>query len=331
MSVPVISVVIPNYNHGKYLKQRIDSIISQTYQNFEIIVLDDFSTDDSLQVLNQYKEHPKVSHFIVNEKNSGSVFHQWNKGISYAKGEFVWIAESDDIASPIFLENLVYKLIENEEIGITFCQSNKIDGFGGIYGDWCNHTVEKNGNNIFSNSFEMKGDLFIKRFMVEQNSIPNASGVVFRKSVYLNIGGAPENLKTIGDWGVWVKMLSISNIYFCHKKLNYFRMHESSCVAVSSKNDVRANIILMHFYMYKDLLEFFLLKGNFNISKLFKIKKNMAASRFLFNCISNRNYKILANNFIKIQLFYLFFYIEFYIVLFKLFLNLISKNEYSKI
>ncbi|MHA3062245.1 glycosyltransferase family 2 protein [Acinetobacter sp. ANC 4641] len=327
--MPVVSVIVPNYNHSNYLKQRMDSILSQTYQDFEIIILDDCSTDDSLKVLNQYKDYPKVTHFIVNDKNSGSVFRQWNKGVSLAQGEFIWIAESDDIASPVFLESLVDKLIGNEALGISFCQSNKINSLGEVYGDWINHTKEKE-KNIFINSFEMSGNLFIKNFLIHQNSIPNASGVIFRKSFYLKSGGAPEHLKTIGDWNVWVKILSFSNIYFCHEKLNYFRMHDSSCVAISSKTDIRANIILMHFYMYKDLFEF-LDKENKKISKIFKHKKNMAASRFFFNCISHKNYQILLNNFYSLRLFFIFLNMSFYIVLFRLFLFFLLRKEYSKL
>lgn len=329
MSSPVISVIVPNYNHSKYLNQRIDSILSQTYQDFEIILLDDFSTDDSLKVLSQYKEHPKVTNFIANKNNSGSVFRQWNKGVSCAKGEFIWIAESDDIASPQFLENLIVKLLNDSNIGIAFCQSYKINSHGEIYGDWLNHTKE-DGNNIFLNSFEMSGDLFIKRFMVEQNSIPNVSGVVFRKNLFQGINGAPVNLKTIGDWSAYVKMLATSKVYFCNKKLNYFRMHESSCVAISSKSDLRANIILMHFNMYDDLCKFFL-NRNSKISACFKRKKDFAASRFFLNCILNNNYKILFDRFFQLRLFFLFFNVIFYVVLFRLISSLILKDEYSKI
>ena len=83
---PLVSVIIPNYNHQEYLKQRIDSILNQSFQDFEIILLDDKSTDNSLDILKSYAKHEKVSHLIINEKNSGSPFKQWFKGINLAKG-----------------------------------------------------------------------------------------------------------------------------------------------------------------------------------------------------------------------------------------------------
>src|ERR1700742_1367615 len=102
-----VSVIVPNYNHSRYLNQRIDSVLSQTYQDFELIILDDCSTDDSRKIIKQYQEHPKVSHIVFNETNSGTTFKQWKKGIELAKGKYIWIAESDDWCEPNLLETLV--------------------------------------------------------------------------------------------------------------------------------------------------------------------------------------------------------------------------------
>ena len=112
-----VSIILPNYNHAKYLQDRLDSIFNQTYQNFEVIILDDASTDDSLLILNCYKDHPKVSHFVVNTENSGSPFKQWKKGLSLAKGDCVWIAESDDICDLNFLESQL-KCLETADVSV---------------------------------------------------------------------------------------------------------------------------------------------------------------------------------------------------------------------
>ncbi len=91
-----VSVILPNYNHSKYLKQRIDSILNQTFQDFELILLDDNSPDDSVDIIESYRDHKRVSHIHLNKENSGSTFKQWERGFSLAKGEYIWIAESDD-------------------------------------------------------------------------------------------------------------------------------------------------------------------------------------------------------------------------------------------
>ena len=79
-NTPLVSIIIPNYNHARYLKQRLESIFNQTYQNFEVIFLDDCSTDNSSDIIEQYKDNPHLSQIVVNETNSGSPFKQWNKG-----------------------------------------------------------------------------------------------------------------------------------------------------------------------------------------------------------------------------------------------------------
>ena len=128
-----VSVIVPNYNHAHYLDERIQSILSQTYQNFEILLLDDKSTDHSLEVINKYKHNPKVSHIIVNEENSGSPFVQWQKGLNLAKGDLIWIAESDDICDKSFLVNLIPHF-EKEEVVMAFTRSLCIDEKGNDLG-----------------------------------------------------------------------------------------------------------------------------------------------------------------------------------------------------
>ena len=91
--MPKVSVIIPNYNHAQFLEQRVESVLNQTFQDFEIIFLDDASTDNSKEVFSKYSNHPKISHVIFNETNSGSPFKQWNKGFGLSTGEYIWIAE----------------------------------------------------------------------------------------------------------------------------------------------------------------------------------------------------------------------------------------------
>ncbi len=105
---PKISAIVPNYNHGKYLRERLDSILNQTYDNFELLLLDDCSSDDSRTIIEEYqKRHPAKIKVFLNQENSGSVFKQWGKGLSHAEGNLIWICESDDSCEPDFLETLV--------------------------------------------------------------------------------------------------------------------------------------------------------------------------------------------------------------------------------
>src|SRR6266576_4746622 len=96
-NMPNVSVVVPNYNHARFLRQRIDSVLGQTYQDFEVILLDDCSTDQSRSIIGEYQNDPRVR-VELNKRNSGSTFKQWNKGVWLVRGEYVWIVESDDDA-----------------------------------------------------------------------------------------------------------------------------------------------------------------------------------------------------------------------------------------
>ena len=104
--MPVVSVIVPNYNHAQFLPSRLDSILGQTFADFEVIYLDDASTDNSERVIAPFLEDRRIR-VIRNTVNSGSAFKQWNRGVREARGEYVWIAEADDSAEPTLLSRLV--------------------------------------------------------------------------------------------------------------------------------------------------------------------------------------------------------------------------------
>ena len=125
-----VSVIVPNYNHAPFLKQRIDSILGQTYQDFELILLDDCSTDNSCDIMEQYRSNPHVSHIVYGESNSGSAFRQWDKGIALAKGEWIWVAESDDYSEPFFLERLMGEVASVSDCVLAYSATYWVDQQG---------------------------------------------------------------------------------------------------------------------------------------------------------------------------------------------------------
>ena len=80
-NIPIVSIIVPNYNYARFLDIRMESILNQTFQDFEIILLDDHSTDNSVEIIEKYRNNPKVSYIDINKENSGSPFRQWKKGI----------------------------------------------------------------------------------------------------------------------------------------------------------------------------------------------------------------------------------------------------------
>lgn len=223
MSVKV-SVIVPNYNHEQFLSKRIESILSQQYQNFELILLDDKSNDGSVEVINKYREHPKVSQILINESNSASPFSQWKKGVDIAQGDFIWIAESDDFAEPTFLSTLVNIFEHNKNLAFAYCQSIEINGEGEIIGDYYRHTEDLD-DTLWQSDFKYSGHEFVLQFLTKRNCIPNVSAVLFDRKSLEKIDENVIRCKYLGDWLFYIIALKDKDIYFVHEKLNYFRTH----------------------------------------------------------------------------------------------------------
>lgn len=221
-----VSVIIPNYNHAKYLKQRIDSVLNQTYQNFELIILDDRSTDNSVRIINEYKGNPKISHIIFNEQNSGSTFKQWKKGVAFAQGDYIWIAESDDYADKNFLYNAMQHFKNNTELGLYFSNYYPINEMGNIV--LSNELYPEAFRTYFDSHPDMSGKHFCEHYLFFYNLILNASAVVFKRSLFNSGDDTYLKLKVSGDWRMWANICYHTRIFFDRQKLNYYRTHTLS-------------------------------------------------------------------------------------------------------
>lgn len=224
--MPLVSVIVPNYNHEKFLAQRLNSILNQTFQDFEITILDDCSTDGSINLIETYRHHPKVSQIIMNETNGGTPFRQWSKGIPLARGKYTWIAESDDYAEPALLEKLVEMAEQNENVGIAFCNSRWVDDTG----------AEGKSLSLYSESFCKKGNDEIKT-LLKFNTIQNASATLIRTDLAKqNIAGI-ERYRSCGDWYLYIQILKKSNVCYTSEILNSFRWYHSNTSNQAQKND----------------------------------------------------------------------------------------------
>ena len=237
---PLISIIVPNFNHEKYLSLRLDSIYSQTYQNFEVILLDDASTDCSLDVLTRYqKAHPHNTRLLVNEKNSGGVFHQWTKGLQLAQGDIIWIAESDDWCSDNFLETLT-PFFENEAVQLAYSRTVFMDASGGepqwsineyLYDidtkRWAAPIIET-ANKIVEEAFAIK------------NIVPNASSAIFRNPGAMELLEDPnwKNMRTCGDWVFYLHLIRGGVLAYSPAACNYYRIHDQNTSVKSHDDDV---------------------------------------------------------------------------------------------
>ena len=224
---PLVSVIVPNYNHAKYLKQRLDSIYEQTYKNYEVILLDDCSSDNSRSILREYaKRYPEKTVCDFNKENVGRVNLQWNKGLAKAKGKYIWIAESDDWCEPDFLEKLVPKL-EQQSVMIAFAKSAFMKE--GVKA-WSTDEYLSDIDIRWDRPFTMTGFEAVQRGFAVKNIIPNVSSAVFR-----NIGVIPDevmdiwkNIRLCGDWIFYLYLVKGGAFAYTNETTNYYRIHKKS-------------------------------------------------------------------------------------------------------
>ena len=251
--MPIVSVIVPNYNHARFLRQRIGTILAQSFRDFELILLDDCSTDESRSILREYASDPRVR-LDFNDANSGSTFKQWNKGVRLAQGKYVWLAESDDYSDPHFLERLVALLHADPEVMISYCRSWRVSDNDNVTEnetaggpDAGRDASRSNANQRefayplldapdlprWSTDFCADGAEECRRYFVIANLVRNASSAVFRKAAYEEAGGADETLRLCGDWKLWASIALRGKMAYVSDPLNYYRLHAGSVWGLS--------------------------------------------------------------------------------------------------
>lgn len=221
-----VSVIVPNYNHAPYLRQRVDSILAQTFQDFELILLDDCSTDDSRSILSQYANNGRVR-VEFNETNSGSPFRQWAKGVRKSEGKYIWIAESDDYADEHLLERLVAVLESDETLAFAYCRSWRVDESGNRV------SFEDQGRphddpRRWEADYVADGREECLKYFTYDNIVSNASSAVLRRGAWDEAGGVDETMCTSGDWKLWAALAMTGKIAYLSEPLNYYRKHRQT-------------------------------------------------------------------------------------------------------
>jgi glycosyltransferase involved in cell wall biosynthesis len=227
---PAVSVIVPNFNHGRYLRKRLDSIFDQTFKDFEVILLDDHSTDDSLQILQQYLGEPNVR-LVQNERNSGSTFQQWLKGIDLARADVIWLAESDDACEPEFVETLL-PVLREEQVKLAYANSNVMDENDLVVGDYttCEYLTSLSATK-WTVSYRAAAEQEINDGLGVKNTILSASSVMFKRFEFEpGARRVLESLRMTGDWYFFIHAIADGEVYYDARKLNYHRRHSESVI-----------------------------------------------------------------------------------------------------
>jgi glycosyltransferase involved in cell wall biosynthesis len=221
---PLVSIVVASYNHAAFLRERMKSLIQQTYQPIEILVIDDCSSDNSVDVLREYCGHPQVKLTCL-PKNGGWV-RTSNMGLRMAKGEFILFANCDDSCAPEMVEKLLAALHSSSGCGFCFCRSLLIDEHGQVVGE--DFSVRSRRFRVrCAKDTRLSGDE-LAGFLLHSCVVPNLSAVLFRREVLLNLDGFTDDYRVCCDWDLFFRVAKKAGACYVAEPLNYFRQHSSS-------------------------------------------------------------------------------------------------------
>ena len=213
---PTVSFVVPCYNLAHFLPECVESILQQTYGDFEILIMDDCSPDNTPEVARSFKD-PRVKH-IRNEPNLGHL-RNYNKGIELSRGKYIWLISADDrLRRPYALDRYIRVLDGNPRVGYVFCpgvrlrENKELDVLD--YSKHGHHDQTFNGRQFLSK-------------LIQGNSIVAASGVV-RKECYTKAGVFPLDMPWAGDWYLWCVFSLHFDVGYLAEPLVCYREHDLS-------------------------------------------------------------------------------------------------------
>ena len=264
---PLVSVIVPNFNHEKYLKDRLNSIYAQTYKNIEVILLDDCSTDASQQILERYAQYyPDQTRLIVNKTNSGSGYRQWSKGLKLANGKLIWIAESDDWCKSDFLQSLVPHFVY-EDVRLAYVNSAFMNSTGSDKLWSTDKYLSDLDGDLWRTQFKMTAHQLVGKGFAIKNVVPNVSGAIFANPGPQSdiIDALWSRKKICGDWLFYLHLIRGGSIAYSPQQKNYYRVHDRSTAKSTFYKDV-------YYEEHEDIAQFVL--ENFEVSDGFIDSQN---------------------------------------------------------
>lgn len=223
-----VTAIVPNYNHSKYLSRRLDSIIDQTYPLIDIIILDDCSTDNSVEVIESYiDKYPTRIKAVYSTKNSGNIFRQWRKGYAQATGDIVWICESDDFCEPTFVERAI-RAFRDQSVMLSFGSVQYADANGKFVPGLDDYREDSEPGIWDRTTVRPAFEWFSRAFGVK-NVIPNVGGSLWRRhDIDENVWETATTFKVMGDWFLYAAIVGGGQIAYEPTAVSYFRIHRNN-------------------------------------------------------------------------------------------------------
>ncbi len=225
---PEVSVVLPNYNYEAYLPKRLDSIINQSFQDFELILLDDASSDGSPALLEAFAEERAATRAVLNSENSGSPFVQWMRGMEMAQAEVIWLAEADDWCEPELLATLLPGF-DDRNLRLASAMSVPVRADESVIGDYSELYLDRINPGRWRQDFVASDHEEANLGLGIANTIPNASAVLMRRfEPDAAFAEAVAGMRLCGDWYFYIRAMKGGLVGFSAAPLNYHRRHDST-------------------------------------------------------------------------------------------------------
>lgn len=215
-----LSVIIPNYNHAKYLPEALHAILSQTHQPIEVLVVDDASTDESCKVVREFQKKYDHLSLLRFDENSGSPIEPIKKGLAKVQGEYVALCASDDIIQPHFFQDAMEMIRQNPQVGICF-------------GDFCTFKDVKPYQMEHLSLFRMvKPQVFTPDELVEicRKSpfyIPSQT-TIYKKELVLKYGSYNPKLESLADYYLNCQIAFQNPVAYIPKAMGAYRIRDDS-------------------------------------------------------------------------------------------------------
>jgi len=210
---PLISIVIPSYNQAKYIAANLDSILNQTFHDFEVIFIDDGSTDNTADILKEYAQKDSRIKYVYQQNSERAVAR--THGISLARGKYVCLVDSDDTWLPEKLEKQLQCMEANPEIVLCYASVNRIDS---------------DGNKLKSAARQQEGysgDVY--KHLLTRNFIPSVTPML-RRSVLEKVGAQVTEYIPYEDWDFWLRISLQGKFHHIKEPLGNYRIHPSQSV-----------------------------------------------------------------------------------------------------
>ncbi len=260
----LVSVIIPAYNHEKYVRDSIESVLNQSYKNLEIIIEDDCSTDHTKKIIESIKD--KRIKKIFSKRNKGPV-DTMNDLISRCNGKYIAIIASDDIWYPTKIEEQLRIFKDNPKLGAVFTETDFIDENGNIY-----EKSDRIKENVFS-AGNMSSSKRLRVFFEKGNNLCHPSSMIPKK-IFDELGLYDKSYRQLHDYEFWIRLLQKYDIYVIEKHLMGYRKGINEDLSISSnidKNNIRLynELSFINFKMLMNMNNKIFIEG---FSDLFKDK-----------------------------------------------------------